>query len=499
MISTKPPEIREIDLLRYECMRSLLFFTRYQFKKKHNRKFIVGEHHRIICEALERVLRGEVTRLIINIAPRYGKTELAVKNFIAHGLALNSAAKFIHLTYADKLALDNSEEAKDIVQSQEYQELFPHVKIKKDSKAKNKWYTTAGGGVYAAAAGGQVTGFGAGSVDNEQNEDNEASLNEFISDIDSKAGFSGAIIIDDPIKPEDATSPVKRERVNNRFETTIRNRVNSRRTPIIVIGQRVDVKDLSGYLQVVEPEEWTVISLPCMFVGTDGELQALWDFKHTVDELKKLSNINPFVFETQYQQNPKPKEGLLFPESELNFYNPATVDVEKLAEYKFCFIDPADSGSDSLSAPVAYLIGNKIYITDVIFNTDGTDVNEPACIELICSKRLNACHIEGNSAWVLFGKAVRNKAQERYQDCEIRIVKAYTNKENRIFESSAFIRNHFVFRKDYKEHAQYYKFMQNITAYARAREGQAKNQHDDGPDSCAGIAKFFRENYVHLW
>src|SRR5687767_8971707 len=106
----------ESKVARYRCLSEMLFFTRYCFKKKTGRKFVIGEHHQLISAALDRVLRGECRRLIINIAPRYGKTELAVKNFIAAGLAINPQAKFIHLSYSDNLALDNSEEVRDMVQ-----------------------------------------------------------------------------------------------------------------------------------------------------------------------------------------------------------------------------------------------------------------------------------------------------------------------------------------------------------------------------------------------
>jgi hypothetical protein len=306
-------DVKRLKIVKYKTQESLLFFTRYFYKIRYNRKFIVSEHHQIICDALERVLRGEITRLIINISPRYGKTELAVKNFIAHGLALNPVAKFIHLTYAKNLALDNSEEAKDIVANEEYQKLFP-VEIKRDSKSKEKWYTTKGGGVYATAAGGQVTGFGAGKVDEENEEDEDLALASEIEelekqvelapklDIEKKFNFAGAIIIDDPIKPDDAMSDLKRGRVNERFETTIRNRVNSRKTPIIVIQQRVHEKDLSGYLMDVEPGEWTVIKLSAL--KEDGT--PLWELKHTAEELLQLKRINPYVFEAQYQQDPKP-------------------------------------------------------------------------------------------------------------------------------------------------------------------------------------------------
>lgn len=113
-------DIETLQLAKVKCLKSLLFYTRFFFKTQYKRKFVVGEHHEIICDALERVLRGELKRLIINVAPRYGKTELAVKSFISHGLALNPSAKFIHLSYADNLALDNSESIKDLIQSDDY-------------------------------------------------------------------------------------------------------------------------------------------------------------------------------------------------------------------------------------------------------------------------------------------------------------------------------------------------------------------------------------------
>lgn len=311
-------EVKRLKVVKYKTQESLLFFTRYFYKARFSRKFIVAEHHKLICEALECVMRGEVTRLIINLAPRYGKTEVAVKAFIAHALANNPSAKFIHLTYSAKLALDNSEETKDLVNSMEYQQLFP-IKIKRDSNSKEKWYTEQSGGVYATACGGQVTGFGAGKVDEEdeidpvlQQQEDEELMSEIASlvcqveaqpkhIIDIKKHFAGAIIIDDPIKPEDAMSDIKRGRINDRFESTIRNRVNSRKTPIIIIQQRTHPKDLSGYLMDIEPGEWEVLRLPCL--KDDGT--PLWELKHSADELLKLKRINPYVFSAQYQQDPQ--------------------------------------------------------------------------------------------------------------------------------------------------------------------------------------------------
>lgn len=116
-------QIRDIDIIKTWVQQSTLNFTRYLFKEMYKRKFVVGKHHELIAAALDRVLAGEITRLIINIAPRYGKTELAVKNFIAKGFALNPKARFIHLSYSDDLARDNSRGVQDILRFPAYRRL----------------------------------------------------------------------------------------------------------------------------------------------------------------------------------------------------------------------------------------------------------------------------------------------------------------------------------------------------------------------------------------
>lgn len=486
--------LKVLKVAKVCCLASLLFFTRYFFKVRSGRKFVVNDHHDTICDTLERALKGELTKIIINVAPRYSKTDLAVKNFIAHGLALNPAAKFIHLSFSDELALDNSEAVKEIVVSEEYQKLFPHVQIKPGTDSKKKWYTTKGGGVYATSASGQVTGFGAGLVDEEQPEKEDEDIKEFLNDIEAKEGFGGAIIIDDPIKPEDAESDTIRERVNNRFESTIRSRVNSRKTPIIIIMQRLHEKDLCGYLEEIEPNDWHVVKLPA--IKPDGS--ALWPFKHTIEELKKLKAANESVFDRQYMQDPTTKAGKLFPKDDLHFYNPATVDVEKLAEFRAGVIDPADEGGDDLSFPIGYLIGDKIYVTDWIYNNDGTDINEPDCVDRILTKKLNFVTVESNSAWILFTKSVNAKVTEKNPNCEIWAIKNTTNKHTRIWSEASFIRTNFVFRSDYADHPQYAKAMKNLLAYNKSQEGTSKNKHDDAPDSLAELAKYYKDNF-NLW
>ena len=159
--------------------------------------------------------------------PRYGKTELVIKIFVSWCLAKVNYSKFIHLSYSDTLALDNSAQTKEYIQSDAFQRLWC-MELKKDAQSKKKWFNDNGGGMYATASGGAITGFGAG--------------------VDGVDGFSGAILIDDPLKPDDAFSEVERNKVNNRYNNTIRSRTNTDNTPIIIIMQRLHEDDLSGFL-----------------------------------------------------------------------------------------------------------------------------------------------------------------------------------------------------------------------------------------------------------
>jgi predicted phage terminase large subunit-like protein len=492
-------DIKTLKVAKVKCLNSSLFFTRYFFKAQYRRKFIIGRHHQAIAEALDRVVSGKCKRLIIQVAPRFGKTELAVKNFIAYGLALNPAAKFIHLSYSDDLALDNSETVKDLVNSEDYQQMFPAVKIKHDSKAKNKWYTTEGGGVLARAAGGSVTGFGAGKVDEERDvsDTDVDDIEEFLSDLEIKQQFGGAIIIDDPIKPEDADSETIRARVNSRFDSTIRTRANSRHTPIIVIMQRTHPDDLAGYLQRdTEADKWEVISFPV--INEDGT--ALWPFKMTVEEARALEAANDLVFGRQYMLDPKPKSGLLFPIDELKLYDPAEME-SALADpdHIAVFGDPADEGGDDFASAPFKLLGDKIYVTDMIYNTNGADLNEIAVEELVSANKATMIGIEAVMGWKQSAERVRDSLYKRGYRCDFRMLRPRTSKHTRIVNRASFIRNNFVFRKDWKERPEYAKFFRNLTSYLKIQEAATKNKHDDAPDLCEMAGSYFEKTFPHLW
>ena len=267
-------------VVRIMCEESLLFYARYIYKETTNRKFIQSKHFEEIALFLEDVFYGKITRGIINMPPRYGKTELVIKIFTSWCLAKVNYSKFIHLSYSDALALDNSAQTKEYIQSDAFQRLWS-MDLKKDAQSKKKWFNEFGGGMYATAAGGAITGFGAG--------------------VDGTDGFSGAILIDDPLKPDDAFSEIERNKVNNRYNNTIRSRTNKSSTPIILIMQRLHEDDLSGFLlNGGSGESWNHLCLPAL----NEFNEPLYPHKHTFEQLEAIRQADRYTFAGQYMQTP---------------------------------------------------------------------------------------------------------------------------------------------------------------------------------------------------
>lgn len=225
-LDLQPWSYNELRMLKYMLENDGIQFMRYFFKHREGTKMLRNWHHYVIEYVLQAVYDGKINRLVVNIAPGYSKTEQVVLNFIARGLALNPRSKYIHASYSGDLAQENSSKIKEMVGGEQFQELWP-MDIRVDSKGKKRWFTELGGGMMAAPAGGQITGFRAGRME---------------------PGFTGAFIIDDPVKPDDAYSAPKRNAINNRFNNTMRSRLAVEEVPMIVIMQRIHEEDLSGYL-----------------------------------------------------------------------------------------------------------------------------------------------------------------------------------------------------------------------------------------------------------
>jgi len=280
-------DLRERFAAAEMARQDLYFYSRWMFLQRRGFHWRRAAHHKVICDALMRVFRGECKRLIINIPPRYSKTELAVSVFVSWAMGKVPDAEFIHTSYSATLAANNSANVRDLVQHEAYREIFPSLTLA--DQAKSHWSTTAGGVMYAAGAGGTITGFGAGKM---------------------REGFGGAIIIDDPHKADEARSDVIRQGVIDWFSNTLESRKNDpERTPIILIMQRLHEKDLSGWLlDGGNGEAWEHVCLSAW--QDDGS--PLWPEKHDAEALARMEKAAPYTFAGQYRQRPAPPEGGVF-------------------------------------------------------------------------------------------------------------------------------------------------------------------------------------------
>lgn len=484
------------QLLGFEMRGSLETYTKVMFKQQYKRSFIVARHHRMMFKALQDVVDGKCNRLIINIAPRYGKTELVIKSFISWCFALNAKCKFLHLSYSDMLVKDNSETIRGIMREDLYRDLFPDSALESERGNNTRWKTRQGGEFYAVSTQGQVTGFGAGNVDMGAEEiaaladvgsgfNFDEETENLLNMIDAKTNiFQGAIVIDDPIKPEDADSEIVRERINLRFENTIRNRTNSRNTPIIIIMQRLHEHDLCGYLQEIEPEQWKVLSIPCIQTDENGNEYALWEMKHTLEELKRIREINPIVFDTQYMQDPKPREGLMYGEG-FRTYRREELPLGANAMRKWNYTDTADTGSDSLCSICFIDTPTTVYVTDVLFTDAPMEVTEPLQAEMLTRNMTTEALIESNNGGRGFSRNVKRLLRERYKNysCAVRTFTQTQNKKSRIFTASACVMNDIVFPEGWER--KFPKFYQAIMSYRK--DNKKHNQHDDAPDCLTGV------------
>lgn len=273
----------------------LYSFSRWMFLQRKNFVWQRARHHQLICDALMRVYRGECKRLVINVPPRYSKTELAVVNFIAWCFGKVPDCEFIHASYSSALATNNSTNVRGLVQHEGYREIFPELQLASD--AQHHWKTSEGGVMYATGTGGTITGFGAGK---------------------HRDGFGGAIIIDDPHKADEANSDVIRKGVIDWFQNTLESRKNSPETPIIVIMQRLHQEDLAGWLlgdrgvdgkgPAVAGGNGEVWENLCLSVWNDDGTP-LWPEKHDAPTLGRMEKSAPYVFAGQYRQLPAPPAG----------------------------------------------------------------------------------------------------------------------------------------------------------------------------------------------
>ena len=281
----------KLDALPDEVLKEILLLTEAKKKLEVREKatdsfmtfahhvyenFIEGEHHRIIAEKLERVARGELKRLIINMPPRHSKSEFASYLMPAWFLGRNPKLKIIQATHNTELAVRFGRKVRDLIDDPQYREIFPNTNLKEDNKGAGKWGTDKGGEYFAAGVGAAVTGRGA-----------------------------DLFIIDDPHSEQDALSETAFDHAYEWYTSGPRQRLQPGGA-IILVMTRWGKKDLTGRLlerqsNDIMADNWEVVEFPAIMPSGAPLWPEFWE----KDALLGIKASLPLgKWNAQWQQQP---------------------------------------------------------------------------------------------------------------------------------------------------------------------------------------------------
>ena len=295
-----PPgsEITNVAAAMALLRSNLASFIHMSFKTLNpDTRFVDNWHIQTIAWHLEQVRLGKIKRLIITMPPRSLKSISASIAFPAFVHGNNPGKHIISVSYGQDLSVKFQNDYRAIISAPWFRPIFPGCRINPRKDTEREVVLTARGSRLATSIDGTLTGRGA--------------------DI---------IIIDDPLKPSDAMSATKRDRVNDWFGSTLLSRLNDKKDgAIVIVTQRVHAHDLIGYVLEQGPENWVILNLPA--IATDRQRIQIGDNRFctrsaggvlhpeheplsVLDQMRR--DIGSDAFEAQYQQSPVPPGGAMF-------------------------------------------------------------------------------------------------------------------------------------------------------------------------------------------
>lgn len=298
-----------IEEYRYILRHDFMSFAERAFRDLNpETKFVPGAHIELMASRLEGCREGISTRLIVNLPPRSLKSHLVSVAFVAWYLGHYPDRKVICVSYSQDLSEKLARDTRNLMTSAFYQRLFP-TRIAPQRTAVADFETTSGGGRMATSVGGTLTGRGA-----------------------------DLIIIDDPIKPDDALSDTQRSNANDWFDNTLLSRLNDKQNGcIVIVMQRLHQDDLAGHVLEQDPK-WEVLSFPAIATSDEAtffqtpfgervfrrkEGDALHPDREPLETLARIRNtIGEYNFQSQYQQAPTPIGGNMVRRAWLKYYDP---------------------------------------------------------------------------------------------------------------------------------------------------------------------------------
>lgn len=406
-----------------------------------------------LCCKLQDFLTNKKKVLLINMPPRHGKSR-TVSLFTEWLLGNNHNAKIMTASYNEKVSTQFSKTIRNDIQEQKadknkivYSDVFPNTKIKRGDGASNLWSLEDGYNNYLATSpSGTATGFGA-----------------------------SLIIIDDLIKnAEEANNEITKQNQYEWFTNTILSRLESN-GKIIIIATRWSFNDLSG--RVLQEYNKIDIEQVCYAACIDNKM--LCSSILSLSEYKEKQKLmSPEIFEANYNQN-------LIDTNKRLYTNILTYDELPEINEVFSYTDVADKGEDFLCSIVFTVYNKEIFILDVLYTKQPTEITEKQTAKLFYDNKVNRARIESNNGGRIFARNVQRILHEDFNS-NYTTVTTFTqtkNKISRILTYSSWIENHVYFPKYW--YSKWPDFYNAITQFQR----EGKNIHDDAPDTLTGVVE----------
>lgn len=416
------------------------------------------------AEALQEISDGKIKHLGICDPPRTGKSYI-ISLWCAWELGNKPTGCIMRNSCSATLAEDFSYDIRGwIAGSDKYKQIFPGMSLSQDKHRIDNWAVTTAdkNSYFCAGVGGTILG----------------------------KGCNLAAIIDDSIKNVDeALSEPVLEKKWKWYTSTHKSRLESG-CPEIFINTRWSRRDIFGRLEAQGFFEEVNGGKKIVIPALDDKGESFCPDVKTTDELLEMKAMtDEMIWQAEWQQNPIEAEGILLPIEQLKRF---TID-ELLANKETGAVKPpdgirgrvdtADEGTDYFCSVVGFIYGDKVYIVDVIFTQEGTEITEPKLAQQLIDWHVEVTTIESNFGGKSFARGVKKLLEAESCKCLVKTKVTTRNKETRILMAAAYIKAYFVFRSDYKVGSDYDKFMINLTSYMKAGD----NLHDDAPDTVTGL------------
>ena len=259
-----------------KCQNDFIGFVQHMWPE-----CILGRHHKIIGEKFNKIAQGKLKRLIVCLPPRHSKSEFASTYFPSWMMGRRPDLKIIQTTHTAELAVRFGRKVRNLIDSDDYSQIFPDVKLQSDNKSAGRWTTNHEGESFYAGVGGAITGRGA-----------------------------DLLIIDDPHSEQDALSPTAMESAYDWYTSGPRQRLQPGGI-IIIVMTRWSTKDLVGKVLKKQgddhADQWEVVEFPAIMPESDTPL---WPEFWKKEELLSVKASLPISkWNSQWMQNPTAEAG----------------------------------------------------------------------------------------------------------------------------------------------------------------------------------------------